>query len=95
MSVAARAILIAIAVTLIAEPAFAYIGPGAGLSMIAAFWALLTAVFAALGFLLLQPIRRRLRRGRASGSTEATAADKSQGMNKPELGEGEVSPGAR
>jgi hypothetical protein len=30
-----------------AEPAWAYIGPGAGISMLAAFWALLAAVFAA------------------------------------------------
>jgi membrane protein implicated in regulation of membrane protease activity len=42
----------------VAQDAFAYIGPGAGLSMIGAFWALLVAVFAALSFLILWPIRR-------------------------------------
>jgi hypothetical protein len=40
------------------QDAFAYIGPGAGLSMLGAFWGLVVAVFAALSFLLLWPLRR-------------------------------------
>jgi hypothetical protein len=60
--------LTALAATLsfIAEPAFAYIGPGAGLSVVAAFWALLTAVVSSLLFLVLWPIRNRLRRRKAA-----------------------------
>lgn len=58
-----RAVLLAIIVSAgFAEPASAYIGPGAGLSMLSAFWALLVAVFAALGFLILYPLRRFFRR---------------------------------
>lgn len=49
---------------LLAAPAHAYIGPGAGLGMVAAFWALLTAVLGALAFLIAWPVRRILRRGR-------------------------------
>ena len=45
-------------------PAFAYIGPGAGLSLLGAFWGLLVAVMAALGFVILWPIRRLFRRNR-------------------------------
>lgn len=44
------------------EPAQAYVGPGAGLSMLTAFWGLLVALFAALGFLILLPLRRLFRR---------------------------------
>jgi uncharacterized iron-regulated membrane protein len=46
-------------------PAAAYIGPGAGLSLLGAFWGLLVAVMAALGFVILWPIRRLFRRDRA------------------------------
>jgi hypothetical protein len=46
-------------------PAAAYIGPGAGLSLLGAFWGLLLAVGAALGFVILWPLRRLFRRGKA------------------------------
>ena len=46
-------------------PAAAYIGPGAGLSLLGAFWGLLLAVVAALGFVILWPLRRLFRRDRA------------------------------
>jgi membrane protein implicated in regulation of membrane protease activity len=40
----------------------AYIGPGAGLSLLGALWALIAAIAAALGFILLWPIRRARKR---------------------------------
>ena len=46
-------------------PAAAYVGPGAGLSLLGAFWGLLLAVVAALGFVIFWPLRRLFRRGRA------------------------------
>jgi membrane protein implicated in regulation of membrane protease activity len=38
----------------------AYIGPGAGLSLLGALWGLLAAVFVSLAFVLLWPFRRML-----------------------------------
>jgi hypothetical protein len=47
------------------DTAAAYVGPGAGLSLVGAVWGLLLAIFAALGFVMLWPLRRLLRRRRA------------------------------
>jgi membrane protein implicated in regulation of membrane protease activity len=49
-----------------AGPAAAYVGPGAGLSLVGAFWGLLVAIFAALAFIVIWPVRRLLRRGRSA-----------------------------
>jgi membrane protein implicated in regulation of membrane protease activity len=52
----------------VANPAAAYVGPGAGLSLLGAFWGLLLAVGAALGFVILWPLRRMLKRRKGTGS---------------------------
>ena len=43
----------------------AYVGPGAGLSLVGAAIGLLLAIVTALGFVLLWPFRRALKRRRA------------------------------
>ena len=64
----------------LADTAAAYVGPGAGLSLLGAFWGLLLAVVAALGFVILWPLRRVLRRNRGAASAgAATAATAPQG----------------
>ena len=52
------------------QDAFAYIGPGAGLSMLGAFWGLVVAVLAALSFLLLWPIRKAFKKNTAATETD-------------------------
>lgn len=47
------------------QTASAYVGPGAGLSLLGALWGLLIAVAAALGFIILWPLRQAIRRARA------------------------------
>lgn len=52
----------ALAVALLPTAAFAYVGPGAGLSLLGALWALLVAVGLAVAFIVAWPVRRMLRR---------------------------------
>lgn len=68
------------AVCMVAQPALAYIGPGAGVSLFGAAFGLIAAVVSALGFVLLWPIRSLLKKRRAatqaksSGDTPSAAA---------------------
>jgi membrane protein implicated in regulation of membrane protease activity len=57
----------------IAEPAFAYVGPGAGLSLLGALWGLLLAVLAAFAFVASWPFRRWASRRRAAAASDASA----------------------
>lgn len=60
-----RASLLAIgtaAMSAAAFPALAYVGPGAGLTLLGALWGLILAVVVSLGFVLLWPLRRMMRR---------------------------------
>ena len=58
-------VLIATAWTIgIVGEAAAYVGPGAGLSLIGAFWGLVVAVLAALSFIIIWPFRRMFRKAR-------------------------------
>ena len=59
-----------------ATPALAYIGPGAGITMLGALWGVVVALALALGAVLFWPVRALLRRrkGPAAAAT-ATARD--------------------
>jgi membrane protein implicated in regulation of membrane protease activity len=50
----------------------AYVGPGAGLSLLGALWGLAVAILAALAFVIVWPVRR-LMRGRRRPTEPATA----------------------
>ena len=43
------------------QPAAAYVGPGAGLSLLGALWGLVVAIGAAIGFVVGWPLRRAWR----------------------------------
>lgn len=51
----------------------AYVGPGAGLSLLGALWGLIAAVGAALLFVILWPLRRMRRRKRAEEKANASS----------------------
>lgn len=61
LSALLRGAVAALPLMLATFPAIAYVGPGAGLSVLSALWGLLVAVAVALGFVLLWPLRRLLR----------------------------------
>jgi hypothetical protein len=66
--------LLAILFVLSAQPAAAYIGPGAGITMLGALWGVIVAVALALGAVLFWPIRIMLRKRRKPAAPAATVA---------------------
>lgn len=73
-----RAALLAIstsAAVLAAAPAFAYVGPGAGLTLLGALWGLIVAVVLSVGFILLWPVRRLMRRTKQVSATSDRQAE--------------------
>ncbi|OHZ02779.1 hypothetical protein R5R73_17030 [Salinicola sp. LHM] len=69
-------VLIAIGATL-PLAAEAYVGPGAGLSLLTALWGIIAAIGMALFFVIMWPIRRmrRRRKAEAAASAERGAAE--------------------
>jgi hypothetical protein len=59
--------------------AHAYIGPGAGVTVLGALWAVIAAIVLALGGLLLWPIRVMMRRRKQPAAAKAAAANESDG----------------
>ena len=77
--------LAACAIMLWTQPAAAYIGPGAGITMLGALWGVVVAVAMAVGAILFWPIRMLLRKMRkpvapaqapVPASASVTARDK-------------------
>lgn len=80
MTAALRWPLAVLLVLGIVTPAAAYVGPGAGLSLMGALWGLVVAIGAALGFVLLWPFRRMIRGRRAA---QAPAKPESETAGPP------------
>jgi hypothetical protein len=59
----------------IGSPAFAYVGPGAGLTLLGALWGLIAAVVLSVGFVILWPFRKMLRRSRRAAAEVDSGAD--------------------
>lgn len=62
--------IVAVVIALTVVPAHAYVGPGAGLTLIGSAIGLLLALFAALGAILWWPIRRLLSRAKKVENAE-------------------------
>ena len=74
----------ALAYLCVAMPAEAYVGPGAGITLIGALIGLVSAVFLALFAVLRWPIRRFLsRRKAAKESADAKSAENGPGSGPP------------
>ena len=71
------------ALILVPATAGAYVGPGAGLSLLGALWALLVALGTALVFVVAWPVRRMLRRKREQRA-EGTASREARGSDERE-----------
>lgn len=59
---------------LVCKPALAYIGPGAGITLLSAIWGVIVALFLAIGAVLLWPIRILFRRRQNRAAKSASAA---------------------
>jgi hypothetical protein len=71
-------VVLALVVGLIAalpDVAHAYIGPGAGVTVLGALWAVIAAVVLALAGLLLWPIRVMMRRRKQPVAAKAAASE--------------------
>jgi len=66
---------------LIASPVAAYVGPGAGISVLGSLLGILATIFVAIGAILFWPIRKLMRRRKAkkeievSGDTDTPPVD--------------------
>lgn len=69
-------VAIALALSLFTTPAFAYIGPGAGITVLGALWGVVVAVVLAVVAVLLWPLRVlfRRRRRKPAHTTDLEAA---------------------
>jgi len=58
-----------------ATPALAYVGPGAGLSLLGALWGVVVAILAALAFVVIWPVRQMIRRRHALPPAQSDSLD--------------------
>jgi membrane protein implicated in regulation of membrane protease activity len=57
---------------LIAGPATAYVGPGAGISVLGSLLGILATIFVAIGAILFWPVRKMMKRRKAKKETEVS-----------------------
>ena len=73
----------ALACLCVSLPAEAYVGPGAGVTLIGAVIGLVSAIFLALFAVLRWPIRRYLARRKAAKESSAAPSDGGPGAGTP------------
>ena len=60
---------------LLTNSAVAYVGPGAGISVLGSLLGILATIFVAIGAIIFWPIRKFLKRRKARLNTEASTND--------------------
>ncbi len=75
MNISQRIIGAALILMLAPGLALAYVGPGAGISMLGALWGLIVGVVMAVGVILFWPIRIMLRKAKANKANKANAEE--------------------
>ena len=71
-------IIVLLLLTLSASLAAAYIGPGAGISVLGSLLGILATIFVAIGVILFWPIKKLMKRRKAKKETEVSGeTDKS------------------
>lgn len=71
--------VLVIAIVMIAlgpTSAFAYVGPGGGLSLIGALWGLIAAIGFAMAFIIAWPVRKMMRNRRPPARTNKISDDR-------------------
>jgi membrane-bound ClpP family serine protease len=66
-------IIVLLLLTAITSPATAYVGPGAGISVLGSLLGILATIFVAIGAILFWPIRKLIKRKKAKQETGASA----------------------
>jgi membrane protein implicated in regulation of membrane protease activity len=74
---------IVLVLTLLATPAYAYIGPGAGITVLGALWGVVGALVFAVAAVLLWPLRALFRRRRRAPHPADSAASIDSGRDAP------------
>ncbi|MDT8319638.1 MAG: hypothetical protein RQ826_03850 [Xanthomonadales bacterium] len=68
------------AATLLAAPLEAYVGPGAGISVLGSLLGILATIVVAIGAVIFWPVRKMLKRRKANATAaQETAADPAAG----------------
>ena len=76
-------VAVALALSVFATPAFAYIGPGAGITVLGALWGVVVAIVLAVVAVLLWPLRVLFRRLRHKPAHPADVAAAVSGSDSP------------
>lgn len=63
-------------------PALAYVGPGAGLTVIGSILAIFAAIFLAIAGFVWYPIRRMIRKRKNNGGKDISKASNTQNQDK-------------
>jgi len=78
-------VLVLTAALLFSLPASAYIGPGAGISVLGSLLGILATIVVAIGAIVMWPLRKALKKRRqASAGTDGSTPDSAPAINEAE-----------